>query len=183
MQSLFALFRIGIGVKESLDSPNLNHVSSAMSTQLRYIISKEIVTVEVEVLAQIDKLVFGSETIGRQNPLVIWVCLWTLILSYKDHMVYTDAFYVRGKYEPTTVATRLSASNLLIERHKFYGLTRHIYNSLTAIYAALYKTTSPLTFDWRTEEIARIMGNDPVLIELFCNIKTEMFWFRKFSTF
>jgi hypothetical protein len=49
---------------------------------------------------------------------------------------------------------------------------------LTSTYAALYKTTSPLTLDWRSKEVAQMMGNDPQLIRLFCNIKTEMFWFR-----
>jgi hypothetical protein len=106
MQRLFALFRTGTAVKDSLDSQFNNYPSAAMSTQLKYIISKELVVVEVEVLAQIDKIVFGSETIGRQNPLAIWVCLWTLILSYKDHMVYTRAFFVSGKLKPTILGTR-----------------------------------------------------------------------------
>lgn len=52
---------------------------------------------------------------------------------------------------------------------------------LTSTYAALYKTTSPLTLDWRSKEVANMMGNDPHLINLFCNIKTEMFWFRRYS--
>lgn len=51
---------------------------------------------------------------------------------------------------------------------------------LTSTYAALYKTTSPLTLDWRSNEVAAMMGNDTQLIKLFCNIKTEMFWFRMF---
>jgi hypothetical protein len=52
---------------------------------------------------------------------------------------------------------------------------------LTSTYAALYKTTSPLTLDWRSEEVASMMGHDSNLVSLFCNIKTEMFWFRKCS--
>ena len=47
------------------------------------------------------------------------------------------------------------------------------------MYAALYKTTSPLTLDWRSKDVAAMLGNDADLIKLFCNIKTEMFWFRK----
>ncbi len=60
-----------------------------------------------------------------------------------------------------------------------FGLAKHIYNALTSIYAALYKTTSPLTFDWRKEEYFEMLGNDLTLVKSFCNIKTEMYWFRK----
>ena len=62
---------------------------------------------------------------------------------------------------------------------QLYNLTQHIYNNLTSIYAALYKTTSPLTLDWRTQEVSDMLGNDQQLIKRFCDIKTEMMWFRK----
>jgi hypothetical protein len=63
-----------------------------------------------------------------------------------------------------------------------YGLAKHIYNTLTSIYSALYKTTSPLTFDWRKKDVfSEMLGGDPVLIQLFCDIKTEMYWFREAS--
>jgi hypothetical protein len=51
---------------------------------------------------------------------------------------------------------------------------------LTSIYAALFKATSPLTLDWRSKEVASMLGNDAQLIELFCSIKTEIFWFRTY---
>jgi hypothetical protein len=69
----------------------------------------------------------------------------------------------------------------ITESEKIYSLNQHLYNMLTSTYAALYKTTSPLTFDWRKEEVAFMLGNDAHLINLFCSIKTEMFWFRKYS--
>jgi len=59
------------------------------------------------------------------------------------------------------------------------GLIRHMYNMLTSVYAALYKTTSILTFDWRSKEVSEMLGHDGKLIQAFCDIKTEMFWFRK----
>ena len=63
-----------------------------------------------------------------------------------------------------------------------YGLAKHIYNTLTSIYSALYKTTSPLTFDWRKKDVfSEMLGGDPVLIQLFCDIKTEMYGFRETS--
>jgi hypothetical protein len=64
------------------------------------------------------------------------------------------------------------------EKANLYGLTQHIFNTLTSIYGALYKTTSPLTLDWRIEEVAEMLGKDEELIKLFINVKTEMYWFR-----
>jgi hypothetical protein len=61
-----------------------------------------------------------------------------------------------------------------------HGLAKHLYHSLTAIYSALYRTTSPLMLDWRKDEISELLGKDPDLIRLFCDIKTEMYWFRKY---
>ncbi len=80
----------------------------------------------------------------------------------------------------------LKHENYHLSKHFFldaarYKLNQHLYNTLTSIYAALYKTTSPLTFDWRIEEIADMLGRDLQLVTLFCNIKTEMYWFREFS--
>jgi hypothetical protein len=62
-----------------------------------------------------------------------------------------------------------------------YGLARHLYNALTSIYSALFRTSSPLIFDWRTDEVSEMLGKDPELIRLFCNIKTELYWFSKSS--
>jgi hypothetical protein len=70
---------------------------------------------------------------------------------------------------------------ILTEAERVYNLNQHLYNMLTSIYAALYKTTSPLTLDWRSKEVAAMLGNDADLITLFCNIKTEMFWFREYT--
>jgi hypothetical protein len=133
-----------------------------MLVQLRVQVGEAIIRVEADVLTQIDKLTQSKEGIGRQNPLAVWACLWILILSYKEHMVYLK------------VVTSFDSN-------KAYNLNQHIYNMLTSIYAALYKTTSPLTLDWRSKEVADMMWNDVHLIKLFCNIKTEMFWFRTCS--
>jgi len=97
MQKLFAIFRSGALMKDSLEDRDTTHLSVAMGTQLYLIISKAIFEVEASVLAEIDKLVYDSEGIGRRNPLALWVCLWTLILSYKDHMVFSQAYYGRSK--------------------------------------------------------------------------------------
>jgi hypothetical protein len=62
-----------------------------------------------------------------------------------------------------------------------YALNRHIYQTLTSMYASIFKTTSPLNLDWRTSEVAKLLGNDADLIRLFSDMKTEMFWFSKSS--
>jgi hypothetical protein len=76
-----------------------------------------------------------------------------------------------------------SVPSSMEEKEKLYNLTTHMFNTLTSIYAALYKTTSPLTLDWRTEEVAEMLGKDEHLIQRFCNVKTEMFWFRKYRSY
>jgi len=70
-------------------------------------------------------------------------------------------------------------TNIYIAAPQLFNLTRLVYNNLTSIYNAVFKTTSPLTLDWRSEEISKLLGNDTELICLFCNVKTEIFWFRK----
>lgn len=55
-----------------------------------------------------------------------------------------------------------------------HGLARHMYHTLTSIYAALYKTTTPLAFDWRKEEIYELLGHNDSLVEAFNLIKTEI---------
>jgi hypothetical protein len=66
-----------------------------------------------------------------------------------------------------------------VVREPRFNLGKHIYNALISVYSALYKTTSPLTMDWRTKEVSEMMGNDHELIRLFCIIKTEIYWFCK----
>lgn len=133
--------------------------SSYIKLQIRTTIAKDILTLEVDVLSQMDRLLFGTEGLGRQNPIGIWLCLWALIFTYKEHMIST-AYYVQ-------------------EARLKYDLSRHMYNTLTSIYSALYKVSSPLTLDWRNEAVSEMLGRDPELIRAFCDIKTEMYWIRK----
>jgi hypothetical protein len=149
-------------MKLSDTSHQSQYVSSTMYYQLRLKVAQVLFRVEADILSKVDKIVHSKDGIGRQNPLATWACLWSLILSYKAHMVF------------------LKAARHFGNNGKIYGLNQHMYNMLTSTYAALYKTTSPLTLDWRSKEVAGMMGNDAHLISLFCNIKTEMFWFRAY---
>jgi hypothetical protein len=117
---------------------------------------------EAEILTELDRPLYRPEGIGRRNPLATWVCLWLLLLAYKEQVGFVYYYHF---HDP-------------VEQQLLYGLARHIYNTLTSIYSALFKTASPLTFDWHTDEISDMLGRDPSLIKAFCYVKTEMYWFR-----
>ncbi len=55
-----------------------------------------------------------------------------------------------------------------------HGLASHMYHTLTSIYTALYKTTTPLAFDWRKEETYELLGHNETLVEAFGVIKAEI---------
>ena len=176
MKSLFPLWATIPMGKDSLDGDSVPFCSLTVTVQLRFVIGQAIVPLELELLSKIDKVVQGSDSIDRKSPLALWACIWILILCYKEHMILTKVWLDRG--EPPIWQFFLIIS-LKIDGQQLHGLTSHMYNALTSIYAALYKTTSPLTFDWRKEEVSTMLGGDDELIRLFCIIKTEMFWFGK----
>jgi len=165
-----------------LNSPTAVLGSDEIYIQLKAILSQEIIQLEAGILSELDKLVYGIDGIGRDNPIALWVCLWTLILSYKAHIIYLKVD-ILGNGNGSLSLPLFTPLNLpltyKLEKMRIFELSLHIYNTLTSIYATLYKTTSPLTFDWRKSEIAKLLGSDKELIRHFCNIKTEMFWFRK----
>jgi hypothetical protein len=88
MQDLVTIYRGNIRFKETLDSTETAIASHESSTQLRYIISKEILQLEIAILAEIDRRVHTPKSISKEEPLAFWVCLWTLIFCYKSHVVY-----------------------------------------------------------------------------------------------
>jgi hypothetical protein len=179
LDQLFTMYRTNVKVKASLESPNAMYTSYTVLVQVKWKIANEIVQLEAEILSEIDKLVYNFDKIGRDKPIALWVCLWTLIIGYKSHVIYHKAAI--QDFSPPDFSPQDFSPSLVHppEERRLYELTRHIFNTLTSIYAALYKTTSPLTLDWRTKEVSDMLGNDQELISLFCDIKTEMFWFRK----
>jgi hypothetical protein len=98
MQTLFAISRISPIVKDSLEGQPIGHCSSMLYLQLKLVVGKAIRQLEVEILSKVDKLVLGPENIGLQSPLALWVCLWVLILSYKENMVLTKAYEDASKF-------------------------------------------------------------------------------------
>lgn len=153
--------------------------SSIIWSQLRLTICKAIRTSETYVLKEFDKMIQCKSGIGRQNPLATWIALWILILCYKEHMIFRKALC--GNFGIFDYRAEAESKLTSAESETIYNLNQHLYNMLTSIYSALYQTTSPSTLDWRSKEVASMLGNDVDLINLFSNIKTEMFWFRKCS--
>ncbi|KAH6718828.1 hypothetical protein BKA61DRAFT_262953 [Leptodontidium sp. MPI-SDFR-AT-0119] len=162
IQQLFHIYRFTPLMKSSMQSSEEEMLSSTILAQIRHLLVEELIPLEVQMFSALENLIYDKDGIGKQNPLATWACLWTLIFTYKEHMV----FYTKP------------LSELKLMREARYHLNKHIYNTLTSMYAALYKTTSPLTFDWRTTEISDMLGRDPELIRLFNDIKTEMYWFH-----
>jgi hypothetical protein len=98
MQSLISIYQNTLITKSTLDDEIMAYSSLAIDDQVRSLVSKEIVRLEREILFEIDKRVSSTEGIGRQHPIAFWVCLWTLILSYKDHRIWLCIMGSDGKY-------------------------------------------------------------------------------------
>ncbi|KAE9376545.1 hypothetical protein N431DRAFT_501388 [Stipitochalara longipes BDJ] len=162
LQHLLHIYRVLPSIKSSPSCKDSELVSNFIWLQIRLPICMAIRATETYVLAETDKLVEKKIGIGRENPLAAWAILWILILAYKELMIFR-----KGCCRDDDTGSE-----------RIYLLSQHLYNMLTSMYAALYKTTSPLTLDWRSKDIAAMLGNDASLITLFCNIKTEMFWFQ-----
>jgi hypothetical protein len=68
---------------------NTKFVPSWINFQLRHRLCTAINDLEYQILKKMDQLLYGSQGIGRQNPLATWICLWILLLAYKDQMLFT----------------------------------------------------------------------------------------------
>jgi hypothetical protein len=74
---------------------------------MKYMSSKDIVELELEILAEIDKLIYCSEGIGKRNPLGVWVSLWLLILAYQEHMIYLNYYERTSCYLGIVLSIRM----------------------------------------------------------------------------
>ena len=182
MKLLLGLYRVCPIMKHTKDSVETEFASWPMQAQIQNLVTKEAVKLEAEALSELERLLYSSQSIGSQNPIAIWVCLWLLLLYYKSHLDTVWSFHggrASGRYKQKFISSLDDLHFSVTD--PIYTLGRHLYNAITSIYSALYKTTTPLTFDWRKEEISEMLGRDSELIKSFCNIKTEMFWLRMSS--
>ena len=52
-----------------------------------------------------------------------------------------------------------------------------MYDILTSIYAALFRSSTPLYLDWRVEANFDLLGKSDEVKNAFCNLCTQAFWF------
>jgi len=55
--------------------------------------------------------------------------------------------------------------------------SKHMYDILTSIYAALFRTSTPLYLDWRKPENFALLGNCNETRFAFTWLVTELYWF------
>jgi hypothetical protein len=153
MKRLLAVFRPAAYMNGTHDFDGLSLTSSWIGKQLKFHIGQEVMELEAEILTELDRILYGSDTIGKRNPLACWMCIWTLVLAYREHMAYLLQHHIQ--LDPAGLAP-------------LFGLSKHIYNTLTSIYSALYKTTSPLTFD------CRFWGRNPFILSGSHNLSLSL---------
>jgi hypothetical protein len=70
-------------------------VAKVVYDQLKFIMIREIVRLELEILSEIDRIAHGG--IGKQGPIGAWAALWILMLSYQGHMIAESFHKSYGK--------------------------------------------------------------------------------------
>lgn len=129
------------------------HASSTVNRQVAVVVARGIIDLEIDLLAQLQKLIFDTRGPGKKNMLPIWICLWLLLLTYRA----TNHFWRQ-------IGTRDDLSHL----------SQHMYDMLVSIYSGLFKPSSPLWLNWLKDDVLENFGRDPSIIERMGNLKTEM---------
>jgi hypothetical protein len=135
----------------------LEHASKAVHKQLAVIVAQGIVDLEIEILSELQNLIFQPKNgHGRQNMLPLWTCLWLLILTYRRTIIsYTD-------FNPSNRADKDSSD-----------LAKHMYDMLVSIYSGLFRPSSPMCLNWLKHEIFELFGQDHRITHTMGTLKTE----------
>lgn len=91
---LFTLFRRAALLKSSPDDEAGEFVGTWIKFQLKQRIASGIVELEENIFDEFDRLLYGHDGIGKRNPLATWVCLWILVLVYKEQMAFIHFHYL-----------------------------------------------------------------------------------------
>jgi hypothetical protein len=91
---LFTLFRRAALLKSSPDDEEGEFVGTWIKYQLKHRIASGIVELEVDIFDELDCRLYGNDGIGKRNPLATWVCLWILVLAYKEQMAVIHFHYL-----------------------------------------------------------------------------------------
>jgi hypothetical protein len=93
MKRLFPLFRRAARLKSSLDAES-EFAGTWITSQLKHHTASGIVELEENIFEELDRLLYGHDGIGKRNPLATWVCLWILVLVYKEQMGFIHFHYL-----------------------------------------------------------------------------------------
>lgn len=144
--------------------------SCTLHTQFCLISKTASQSLEREILSELETVVFGTSGIGSSNGIALWTSLWCLILMYRK-LVRT---YVAFRRFPCHVPKEYSG----FPETKLQMGT-NFYPYMVSIYAALFRSTTPLYTDFRVAANQHLLCNDEDLIQAFMNLRTESFYFRK----
>jgi hypothetical protein len=64
-----------------------------------------------------------------------------------------------------------------VDHKMVIGISRHMYDIITANYAALFRESSPLHIDWRVKGNFDLIGRSDVLREAFEKLRSEFYQF------
>jgi len=135
-------------------------VSLAASCQLLLVCKEAILTLEYEILGALEQHLHGSKGPGQENAITLWAVLWSLILMYRDRM----AAY--AQYDFPNTSTYSVAYDVM-------SATRHMYEIITAHYAALFHTSTPLHWDLSLRRNFERLGKDEELRTTFEIVRGE----------
>jgi hypothetical protein len=99
MKRLLSIFRQAAQLKVAPDATEFEFTGRWINIQLKHHIGTGIVELEADILDDLDRLLYGPDGIGRRNPLATWVCLWTLLLAYKEQMAFIYFHYRNDQSE------------------------------------------------------------------------------------
>lgn len=88
MKRTFAILRKTANLKDSAEARESGFVGTWIMAQLKHHIATGIMELEADIFDELDRLLYGPDGIGKRNPIATWVCLWALLLTYKEQMAF-----------------------------------------------------------------------------------------------
>lgn len=134
--------------------------SKVAHNQIAVVVSCGIVDLEVEILSQLQKLVFNPKGPGKHNMLPIWTCLWLLMLTYRRTI---HRFVLKKKVQ------------------NGLALAQHMYDMFVSVYSGLFRPSSPMWLNWLKDEVFELLGKDYKITHCLGILKTELNYVCSFS--
>jgi hypothetical protein len=117
---LFTLFRRAALLKSSPDDEKGEFVGTWIKSQLKQRIASGIVKLEANIFDELDRSLYGRDGIGKRNPLATWVCLWILVLAYKEQMAVIHFHYLYDTARRPPSLSKDKAAELTTDRTPIY---------------------------------------------------------------